>query len=222
MGSESASNQPLKRVWQLDPNQFRGVKEPEYLSVFYSYSAMTHYAKYNVTLTNSQLDSLQKAVSGKKGITMKFAHDSLMDGTHAIGLTQRQIQHIEKAKKDGKGVKIELSKTQVMKQGGFLGALLNIATSVLPKLAMAGLEGLTSAAANKLMSGSGADLGGCLVLPKSDLSENDRKMLQNIGAKEHKGGFLIPLATTLIASLLPSLFQKIAGNGMQIRAAPKN
>lgn len=75
------------------------------------------YSAYGVTLTESQKESLARAVSSKSGITLRLPVGQL-SGPHKLMLTKTQIKKIARAKASGKGVDIKLSKTQTGKQGG--------------------------------------------------------------------------------------------------------
>ena len=70
-----------------------------------------------VTLTESQKESLARAVSRKSGVTLRLPVGQL-SGPHKLMLTKTQINKIARAKASGKGVDIKLSKTQIGKQGG--------------------------------------------------------------------------------------------------------
>ena len=84
---------------------------------------MTTYTKYGVSITQGQKDSLRAAVNAKRSITLRLANNQL-SGNDTLMLTKLQINKIQNAKRDGKGVDITLSKTQIEKTGGFLSTLL--------------------------------------------------------------------------------------------------
>lgn len=196
------------------------------------------YLKFNVTLTDNQLKSLSHAVQTKSPLNLKLSLSQLEGGPHTLGLTKRQIQHIDKNRQKGMGSEIRLSKSQVTKQGGFLGALLNLAKAVAPslvKIATAGAEGLVSGLATKAVSG------GCVIpayvvphlQPYMHLFTPEQKSqldeVSKVGSgcahivptrTQQRGGFIIPILASLVGSLLPELIRGITGKGLQI--AQKN
>ncbi len=83
---------------------------------------MTTYTAYGVSLTEGQKRNLSTAVNARRGITLRLSAGQLA-GSDQLMLTKTQITRIRKAKPQGRGVDVKLSKTQMSKQGGFLGAL---------------------------------------------------------------------------------------------------
>ena len=132
-----------------------------------------------------------------------------------LGLTMTQIQKIEKRKAKAKGVDITLSASQIAKQGGFLGSLLlNVAKTVLPRVGISAMEGLTSGLVNNLISGNGCDYNefAAQMLPhllKKFPNEQRKDIVE--------GGFVLPLIATLASTLLPTLVDLIRGKGYQVR-----
>ena len=105
---------------------------------------MTSYVEYNLTLTQGQKDKLFKAFKKHFPTTIRLANERLKRPHGKIFVTQRQVTHLEKAKREGKGAQLQLSQTQMREQqGGFLGALL----PVLGKVGAMALPWLTKAAA---------------------------------------------------------------------------
>lgn len=102
------------------------------------------YSEYGVTLTESQKQSLARAVASRTGVTIRLPIGQL-SGSHKLMLTKTQINKITRAKASGKGVDIKLSKTQIGKQGGFgplAGSLLaGIAAPMIGKLFGLGQQG---------------------------------------------------------------------------------
>src|SRR2546430_1555245 len=122
-----------------------------------------NYVPYNVTLTDVQKRHIAKAVSTKSPIKIKLSKN-MLTGKDVIGLTNRQIQHLEKSKLHNKGAILELSKRQILKQtgSGFLDFLLPIVKAiggpilknVISPLTTGFLSGSAEAGAKKLV-GSG-------------------------------------------------------------------
>lgn len=80
------------------------------------------YQAYGVSLTAGQKQSLRAAVNAKRGVTLRLSAKQLT-GPDQLMLTRTQLNHIAKAKRAQKGADIKMSKAQITKQGGFLGAL---------------------------------------------------------------------------------------------------
>ncbi|RDD36229.1 hypothetical protein TrispH2_011689 [Trichoplax sp. H2] len=81
------------------------------------------YSEYGVNISPSQKQKLKSAINAKKGCTIRLSRSDLT-GPDKLYLTRRQINKINKAKLKNTGCDIKLSKTQVAKNGGFIGALL--------------------------------------------------------------------------------------------------
>ncbi|EDV19816.1 uncharacterized protein TRIADDRAFT_61733 [Trichoplax adhaerens] len=73
---------------------------------------------YKTTETETRISN-----NSKRGCTLRLSHSELT-GSGKSYLTCRQINKINKAKLNNTGCDIKLSKTQVVKNGGFIGALL--------------------------------------------------------------------------------------------------
>ena len=94
----------------------------------------TKYIETSLKLSPIQKQKIASAVKQKKGATIRLSASDFT-GSDKIRLTRQQINKIRNAKSKGAGVDLKLSKTQLSKQGGFLGALLGgLAASVLPQL----------------------------------------------------------------------------------------
>ena len=94
----------------------------------------TKYIETSLNLSPIQKQKIASAVRQKKGITIRLSASDYT-GNDKIRLTQQQIKKLRKAKNKNVGVDIKLSKTQLSKQGGFLGTLLAcLAGSMLPSL----------------------------------------------------------------------------------------
>ena len=83
------------------------------------------YKEHKVNLTEGQKESLAKAYKNKSELTLRLKHNQL-DGQFPLMITNTQINAINKAKRNGTGMDLNISKTQMYaqgKNGGFLGAL---------------------------------------------------------------------------------------------------
>ena len=76
------------------------------------------YSAYGVSLTDGQKQSLTAAVRAGRAVTLRVSHPQL-SGPDRLMLTVTQINKIGRAKAAGRGVDLNLSKTQLSKQGGF-------------------------------------------------------------------------------------------------------
>jgi len=132
---------------------------------------MSVYNAINFKLTNSQKEAIKKAYLNKTGVTISI-NKSQMGGSDTLGLTKTQISKLRKSKK---AVTLKLSKTQVQKQGGFLGALASLVTrlaptvlkSVLPTLGLAAASGALHGATSKAVAGRGRKGKGLILGPNS-------------------------------------------------------
>jgi len=177
------------------------------------------YSPHKLNLTDKQKQLLSSAIQSKTSVTLRLRYEQLQGGADTLGLTQTQINRIEKHKAEKKGVQISLFPCQLTKQGGFLGPLLlNVAKAVLSKLGISALEGATSALVNKAISGTGCD---CNAYAKKavphflkNLTPEQRQRAEN---ELKQGGFILPLLATAISSLLPTMISAITGKGYQVR-----
>jgi len=200
------------------------------------------YFKYNVSLTNGQKDKLLKSYQKKAPITLRLKHNQL-SGDDAILLTQRQLNKIEKSKKNRTGCDLKISATQIKKQeGGFLGALLPALsrigamaipylTKAMTPLATGALSGLANWGVNKALPQSGSGLFSVpqdkvdkLIAYKSYLTKKQKDqivqalqsgsgMTIQLTKKQQQGGFL----GTLLASIgIPMLMSALSGKGLQV------
>ena len=197
---------------------------------------MTQYNRFNVKLSNSQLNKLKSSIKNKNDNT-NFPHGLL--------LTNGQVANIRKAFANHSSIDIKLSKTQLSKMiqsGGFLGNLLGKLAGPLIKVAMPlaknvlaplGLSAAISAidgSIKKKMLGSGTTT---LIISNDEMDdilkivkslENSGVLLKGVSetiqheAKEQRGGFLSMLLGALGASLLGDVLSKgLSGKGV-IRA----
>lgn len=94
----------------------------------------TKYIETSLNLSPIQKSKIASAVRQKKGTTIRLSASDFT-GNDKIRLTKQQINKIRKAKSKGIGADLKLSKTQLSKQGGFLGALVGgLAASLIPQL----------------------------------------------------------------------------------------
>ena len=85
---------------------------------------MTQYISANVNLTDNQIQKLRQSINANCAATsIKIGADDL-DGDHTIFLTKAQINKLENARGQGKGLTIRMSSKQlkhnIKTQGGFL------------------------------------------------------------------------------------------------------
>ena len=127
---------------------------------------MTQYISANVNLTENQIQKLRQSINANCAATSIKIGANDLDGDHTIFLTKAQINKLENARGQGKGLTIRMSSKQlkhnVKTQGGFLGALLGTAARVvgpallglakkaIPSLASGALSGLASTGISKL------------------------------------------------------------------------
>ena len=133
------------------------------------------YIQYGFTFTNGQKESLAKAINKKIGYTLRLKLSQLSGNDH-LGITKTQYNKIMKAKSKGKNIELKLSKSQLTKNGGAIGALLsrmapaalNLVKAYGPKLlgtlGLAAMTGAVSGATRKAVDGSGKKSGGILAL----------------------------------------------------------
>ena len=75
---------------------------------------MTKYYPHRVSLSAGQKSKLAKAYQNNSPITIRLAKNEL-NGVNELMLTKTQINKIQKAMRDGSGVDINISKTQIRK-----------------------------------------------------------------------------------------------------------
>ena len=136
------------------------------------------YIKYNVNISKGQEDKLQNAIKYKKAVALRLSKDDLV-GNHMLLLTQAQINNINKARLENKGVSLKLSGKQIQAnlkvEGGFLGMLASLAATALPWLAKTILPGLAtgliSGGVEKAISGSGVEKDGFFIQRNGECCE---------------------------------------------------
>ena len=128
------------------------------------------YIQYGFTFTNGQKESLAKAINKKIGYTLRLKLSQLSGNDH-LGITKTQYNKIMKAKSKGKNIELKLSKSQLTKNGGAIGALLsrmapaalNLVKAYGPKLlgtlGLAAMTGAVSGATRKAVGGGGGGSG---------------------------------------------------------------
>ena len=173
---------------------------------------MSIYIEFKCTLSDNQKEKIKTAYTNKESITI----DVIKGGRDTLGITNRQVNKIKKTA--GDKVRLTLSKTQLQRQGGFLGALLKVlipvAKQIIPKLATEAAKGAANAGGQKLVkiiTGEGLKL----TKSQTDNLKKGKKIItltdtQLTAIKQ--GGFLGTLGT-LALSLIPSVIGAIAGKG---------
>ena len=128
---------------------------------------MTKYINVKVNISEGQKEKLQHAIKANcSAVSIRLGHEDLQ-GNDIIAVTNSQAKKITNAYKNGKGITIRMSSSQLKHnrkiEGGFLGllaglaarALRMIAKTVLPALGVGALSGLASSGVQKAM---GSDL----------------------------------------------------------------
>ena len=118
---------------------------------------MSRYTPVNVSLTDAQKNKIASAYKKKCPTSLKLSI-SEMDGDDTMFLTQAQINRMEKAKADNRGLTLKLSASQVRaqaKEGGFLPLIMGAARMLLPTVAktlgLGALGGLAQGAVSKIL-----------------------------------------------------------------------
>ena len=75
---------------------------------------MTQYYSYGVNLSQGQKTRLVKAIQNNSAITLRLANNELA-GSDEMMLTKTQIKKVQKAKPNGVGSDVKISKAQVRK-----------------------------------------------------------------------------------------------------------
>ena len=83
---------------------------------------MTKNYPHRVSLSVVQKSKLAKAYQNNSPITIRLAKNEL-NGVDELMLTKTQINKIQKAMRDGNGVDIKISKTQIRKAVKYGGSL---------------------------------------------------------------------------------------------------
>ena len=89
------------------------------------------YQKTGLNLSEAQKESIKNAYVNKKPVTLRLSSNQL-SGNDFLGLTKAQHKKVITSRRLKRNVLLTLSKTQVSKQGGFLGGLANLVKMVAP------------------------------------------------------------------------------------------
>ena len=195
---------------------------------------MTKYFKTKLNFSDGQLEKLQKAYSSNQAVTLRLKRENL-SGNHDINLTATQINRIQKSLKDGVGMDLTISKTQIRKAisegGNLFSTLFSLAKPLIAPVAKAlGTAGLTFGAEKALKGifGSG-------IPPQAyemyelfkKLTPYEKNFVQNYLAGKgiqvgsgQKGGLLGTIAASIGIPLAIDLFKKILGKGVHVKPAP--
>lgn len=122
----------------------------------------TNYIEQKLNISENQKEKIKLAMKNNEAVTIRVENV----GDDLIALTKRQINQINNAFQNNKGVNIKLSKAQLAYnknhvQGGFIGPLLAAASrfalpllsKAIPALSTGVLSGLASTGINKLLGG---------------------------------------------------------------------
>ena len=120
------------------------------------------YIEIKLNISDNQKMRIKKAFkSDGCGLSIRLNNEDLKEGSDMIVVTQTQLDRINTAKRNGKGILLKMSKKQIKHnikvEGGFLAALLGaaakflptIAKTVLPALGVGALSGLGSVGVQK-------------------------------------------------------------------------
>ena len=153
---------------------------------------MTKYINVKVNISEGQKEKFQHAIKANcSAVSIRLGHEDLQ-GNDILAVTNSQAKKITNAHKNGKGITIRMSSSQLKHnrkiEGGFLGllaglaarALPMIAKTVLPALGVGALSGLASSGVQKAM-GSG------LYLKKGGVVSQVETDGQGLYLKPYKG-----------------------------------
>ena len=199
------------------------------------------YTQVDFSLSESQIDKLQRAKREGESATLELSKDQV-GGEHTLYLTNRQVTKLDRAPR---AIRITFSKTQMKAQkGGFLGAILGLAKTFLPKvlpvlgtLGLSAASGAISGATHQATGGRGLKRAGGKIplhFGKSDISNilgivselegqgllpanTCEECMQSIQKQE--GGFIGTLIASLAGSLLPAL---LGGKGLRRAGSKKS
>ena len=202
------------------------------------------YSPYGVKLSYGQKEKLSKALLNNSAITIRLTKNDL-NGPDDLMLTKTQLKRIQKAIKNGTGVDLKISKTQirkVVKEGGSLWSSLfglgsrmlpyatKAVTKASPALATGAMTALGSLGVDKIF-GKGQSGGFLIRQNKVDqlikykdwLTEAQKKQI--VSALQ-TGGQLVIKPTksqnggflgTLLASIgVPLLLNALTGKGLHV------
>ena len=150
---------------------------------------MTTYHPFKVNLSKGQKEKLARAYKTSSPLTLRLKNNQLT-GNDELMLTSQQINKINKAKSQGKGSDIKISKPNirsVTREGGSLfSAIIPLAKTLAPMIGKTlGLSALAGLA-----------------------SEGASQLVKKIGGKEQIGGYLVE--NNMIEKLIP--LEKILTN----------
>lgn len=127
---------------------------------------MSQYIKVKVNISENQRKKLKTALdNGADKVSIQLDHTDL-NGEDILAVTKRQVNRMAKALREGRGVRISMSPTQLKYnlrvEGGFLGMLAGLAAralpfitsaakTVLPHLGLGALSGIANAGIQKVM-----------------------------------------------------------------------
>ena len=125
---------------------------------------MTKYINYKIHLSEGQKRKVKKSLSNKEDITLKLSHADLAGEDDILALTKTQINRINKAINEGRGITISLSQTQIKyntkMKGGSLAALAGIlaraaliAKTLGTTIGLSALSGAAQTGIQKLLGG---------------------------------------------------------------------
>ena len=153
---------------------------------------MTQYISANVNLTDNQIQKLRQSINANCAATSIKIGANDLDGDHTIFLTKAQINKLENARGQGKGLTIRMSSKQlkhnIKTQGGFLGALIGTAArAVGPALLGLAKKALPSLASGLASTGISKLFGDGLYLKKGGMISQVETDGQGVYLRPYKG-----------------------------------
>ena len=116
---------------------------------------MNRYVNVKVNISEGQKQNLQSALQVGGPVSIRLGYEDL-NGEDVLALTNSQVTKITKVYQGGKGITINMSKSQLAHnkkvEGGFLGMLASLAARLLPTLAKTVLPALGVGALTGLAS----------------------------------------------------------------------
>ena len=117
------------------------------------------YVRRSLALSPGQLGSLRAAVNARRGVTLRIGTDTAGTTPTPLLLTKTQVAHLDKARRQGHGAELSLSKAQIAaisKDGGIFSLLAAI-PGLIAAAASAAAPAITAAAPAALAAlGTGA------------------------------------------------------------------
>ena len=153
---------------------------------------MTRYRNVKANISEGQKEKLQHTIkAGCPAVSIRLGHEDLQ-GNDILAVTNSQAKKLAKAHKNGKGITIRMSSSQLKHntkiEGCFLGLLAGLAASAIPMLAKTVLSALGVGALSGLAStGVSKAIGSGLYLKKGGLVSQVETDGHGLYLKPYKG-----------------------------------